>query len=314
MQSLTIDRLSREDGFSLMSDLAAKNSVPYAISAVNPGKPMKFDLAHQFVGGLSVSRVTAGNYSARRGDSLVRQQSEPRVIVQIPEQPVVTEHGGHQIVGTTGSVVAMWSLSAIHTEMTQPASVNAVTVPLDDLALPHRMLRELMGRDLGGSPFAPIITAYLTELVRSDLDEADAHALERPTTDLIRVLLTSAAGDEFTARRPLGDTIGARIMLHLRAHLDDPDLTADAVAARFSISRRYLYIILNRMGVSLGEWVRTERLTLAAATLQDPAQAEATVAQIARRVGFADHSSFSRAFRAAYGVSPTSWRDHPNSG
>lgn len=314
MEILDIARMPRDDGFSLMQDLAAQNSVPYAVSAVDASRPMTFHIAHQSLADLIVTRVRTGNYRASRGDELVRR-SEPRLILQVPDRPVATEQRGHQVTSTPKSIVAMWSLDPLRTEIAAPASIDAITLPLDSVGMPQRMMRDLMGRDLGESPFGAVVARYLSELARADLDGPETEAVATPTVELVRLLLATASGDEGAARRPLGETIGTRILLHLRGRLTDPGLTAESVAAHFSISRRYLYVILERMGVSLGEWVRTERLTRAATELRDPSRREIPVSQIGRGVGFADHSSFTRAFRERFDCTPSEWRTdgHPRS-
>jgi AraC-like DNA-binding protein len=300
--------LAREDGFTTMAELARKNSVPFVISPLNTSRPMTYDWKNQSLGHVRISRVQAGNYRAERTDVLARESSEPRLILQAPEGPVAQEQNGHRVEGVTGSLVLMWSLSALRTEMREPAFVNAIDVPLDAVGLPHRMLRDLVGRDLGSAPLGRAVTAFLRELVHTDLAAPGLESAAAPTMDLVRAVIALASGDDFASRDPLGQTIGTRLMLYLRSHLSDADLTADTVAAKFSISRRYLYVILNKMGVSLGEWVRTERLIAAATALRDPGQTTIPVSNIARRVGFADHSTFSRAFRAEYGCSPSEWR------
>lgn len=314
MATLSIDRMPREEGFTLMRDLAAQNSVPYAVSAVDGSRPITFDIHHQLMSDLVVTRVRTSNYRAVRGDDLVRR-SEPRLILQVTGQPIATEQRGRQVISGPSSVIAMWSLDPLTTDIPAPATIEAITVPLDRVALPQRMVRELMGRDLGASPFGALVAAYLSGLAHADLDDEESDAVASPTIELVRLLLATSSGDESAARRPIGETIGTRIMLYLRNHVGDSDLTAESVAARFSISRRYLYVVLDRMGVSLGEWVRTERLTRAAAALRDPSQRDVAVAQISRTVGFSDHSSFSRAFRDRYGCTPTEWREsgtHPS--
>jgi AraC-like DNA-binding protein len=82
-----------------------------------------------------------------------------------------------------------------------------------------------------------------------------------------------------------------------------------AVAAAHSISERYVYVILGRLGISFGDWIREQRLAGAAETLSNPALELVNVSAIAYQWGFADHAQFSRAFRSAYGISPTQWRN-----
>ena len=94
----------------------------------------------------------------------------------------------------------------------------------------------------------------------------------------------------------------------MRAHLTDPDLSPAAVAVRHHISVRHLHRILNREGIRFGEWVRRRRLEGARRDLIDHARAGTPVAAVARSWGFTDAAHFSKAFRAAYGMSPREWR------
>ena len=72
-------------------------------------------------------------------------------------------------------------------------------------------------------------------------------------------------------------------------------------------SVRYLYKLLSQSGIGLTDWIRTRRLEACRHSLvHEPAST--TIGTIARRHGFSDMSSFSRSFRAEYGVSPREWR------
>ncbi len=99
-----------------------------------------------------------------------------------------------------------------------------------------------------------------------------------------------------------------RIETIVRARLSDSNLDAEAIAAAAGISVRYLHDLFRDEGQPLGQWIRALRLEAARAALADPACRE-TIATVAYRSGFADHSQFSRAFRAAYGSSPRAYRD-----
>jgi AraC-like DNA-binding protein len=74
------------------------------------------------------------------------------------------------------------------------------------------------------------------------------------------------------------------------------------------ISERYAYLILSRSGITLADWVRTQRLAGAARELTRAADREETIADVAYRWGFTDHASFTRAFRRTYGLSPRDYR------
>jgi AraC-like DNA-binding protein len=211
-------------------------------------------------------------------------------------------------------MVPYWSRDALRLQADEPILARSVTVTMEDLGLPYLFLRDVMVRNIGRSPLGPLVGRYLTELTAlPELSQAQAASLAYPTIDLLRALLATASGDEFLSRQPLSQTLGMRIMLHLRTHAGDPELGADKLAAHFGISKRYLYTVLARMNVPLGEWIRTERLNRAARELANPANALVSVAAIARMSGYPDHSSFSRAFKQQYGCTPSEWRRLPES-
>jgi transcriptional regulator GlxA family with amidase domain len=62
-------------------------------------------------------------------------------------------------------------------------------------------------------------------------------------------------------------------------------------------------------GVSLADWIRTRRLDACRQELVTSSTGT-IIAAVARLRGFSNMSSFSRAFRAEYGLSPSEWRDH----
>jgi AraC-like DNA-binding protein len=91
-------------------------------------------------------------------------------------------------------------------------------------------------------------------------------------------------------------------------HLDDPAVSVDAVARRFGVSARYV----GRVFADAGEpppatWLRDERLRRAARLLERTPPP--TVAATAARCGFADVTTFARAFRRRHGVPPGAWRE-----
>jgi AraC-like DNA-binding protein len=102
--------------------------------------------------------------------------------------------------------------------------------------------------------------------------------------------------------------LGERLLAYLRDHPDGAELTAKRIAVAHGISERYVYVVLGRMGVSLGGWIRERRLLMAAATLADADAADVTISAIAYRWGFADHPHFCREFKRRFGMSPSEWR------
>lgn len=97
----------------------------------------------------------------------------------------------------------------------------------------------------------------------------------------------------------------ARVTAHIHDHLAEPlDLAALAVVADLSPFHWHrIYHAL--MGETVAATVRRVRLHRASGYL---AQTTLTVTEVARRCGYPNAQSFTRAFRQTFGQSPQSWR------
>ncbi len=102
--------------------------------------------------------------------------------------------------------------------------------------------------------------------------------------------------------------IRRRITNHIEAHLDDPELSIDAIAAAIGRSRRYLHKAFDREPETLSEMIWRLRLEHCARNLRGVAMADRSITDIAFASGFNSSSHFSRAFRARYGMAPREWR------
>ncbi|GAA2977763.1 hypothetical protein GCM10010519_10910 [Streptomyces lactacystinicus] len=91
-------------------------------------------------------------------------------------------------------------------------------------------------------------------------------------------------------------------------NLYDPDLSPAGIAAANFMSVRFLHKLFQPEGVTVGGWIRAQRLERCRRDLLRPMAGELGVAGIARRWGFVNSSHFSRAFRAAYGMTPRDWQ------
>ncbi|MCQ4349116.1 helix-turn-helix transcriptional regulator [Pseudomonas stutzeri] len=77
---------------------------------------------------------------------------------------------------------------------------------------------------------------------------------------------------------------------------------------------RTLQHMLAKAGESFSQIVMAARLRRARVYLLDPVYADLSIADVAFRCGFLDVSSFYRAFRATYQVTPKSLRNQAGTG
>ncbi|WP_347877211.1 helix-turn-helix domain-containing protein [Streptomyces sp. 8K308] len=106
-----------------------------------------------------------------------------------------------------------------------------------------------------------------------------------------------------------------RRALHLQVcsfierNLGDPGLTPGAIAAAHHISIRTLHRVFEEHGHTIAAHIRAQRLDGARRDLIDLVLAGRPIHAIAVRWGFNGPAAFSRAFRAAYDVTPREYRD-----
>ncbi|MEO3825565.1 helix-turn-helix domain-containing protein [Actinomadura sp. B10D3] len=99
-----------------------------------------------------------------------------------------------------------------------------------------------------------------------------------------------------------------RIEAWIEGRLHDPSLSPASIAAAHHISVRQLYRVFRPSGTTVARHIRARRLENCRRELADPRFGAEPIGAIADRWGMSDAAAFSRAFRAAYGQTPTAYR------
>jgi AraC-like DNA-binding protein len=186
----------------------------------------------------------------------------------------------------------------------------SVKIPLEELALPSGTI----GRARAGIATSPVHGVFLQHLRtlggqvgRLDLGMSNA-LLGTATVALARALISSAADDDRVSRESLADTLLLRVQAYIRAHLTDPRLNAETIAAAHHVSVRHLYKTFAVAELRLEQWIIGLRLEGARGDLARPETRQRTIAAVARHWGFPNASHFTLRFREAYGMTPREWR------
>ncbi|MEV3974637.1 helix-turn-helix domain-containing protein [Streptomyces sp. NPDC050698] len=189
-----------------------------------------------------------------------------------------------------------------------------VDFPKALLPLPPARVRQLLARRLSGREgVGALLTGFLTGLQQQadTLQPLDAPRLGAVLIDLLsawfaQVLEAEDALAPETRRRALT----SRVRAFIRQNLHDPELAPPVIAAAHHISLSYLHRLFQEEtpGETVAAWIRAQRLEGARRDLADPNLDSAPVHTIATRWGLVRASDFTRAFRSAYGMSPTEYR------
>ncbi|MFG3505553.1 helix-turn-helix domain-containing protein [Streptomyces sp. NPDC047821] len=266
------------------------------------------------IGGLPLFSVRNTGFEVHRTERHVRRQrSRPIVAVSLQSRGIHRgEVAGQRLTYGPDDICVFHELTPRVYGWSGDGGSTTMLLDADRLGLPVETV-VAASLNLRASPLHDLVLQHLRGLWRDPGTlEADpgAGALAGATTDLVRALLVSAAHGEGTpaVRSAMDDTLLTRVMAYARRHLTERDLTPERIAAEHAVSVRRLYLTLNEAGISLEQWLITERLKKARRMLASPAHTGLTVAAVAGRCGFASPSHFTRRFRAAYGESPREWR------
>ncbi|MFI1734263.1 AraC family transcriptional regulator [Streptomyces acidicola] len=197
---------------------------------------------------------------------------------------------------------------------TRGEAVDAVTVdvPRARLPLSSDEIDRVIGHRLSGREgVGALLAAFLTTLADNarSFTAADEPRLETVLLDLLAALFANALdGMDSLPAESRRRTLALRIQAFIRDHLHDPDLTPAGIAAAHHISTSYLHRLFQDRETTVSGWIRHLRLERAREQLADPARSHVPVHLVAARAGFEHHPVFTRAFRAAYGMSPREYR------
>jgi AraC-like DNA-binding protein len=263
------------------------------------------------LGDLTVCSGRTSAFKVERTPALARDALEPSIFVnvQLTGSSMVVQ-GDREAVLHPGALV-IYDSTAPYTLLNDTGMTGEFfRIPHSALAMPHNMIRKACAVSLSpGHPLTSLTNDYLHRLAADPaiLTVPNGDLVGHPSIELVRaVIATHLKADKFVAE-PLAATLQLRILEHARDHLNDPDLCAEQIAAAHYISVRYLYKVLAESGISLADWIRTRRLEACRQELERTSNS--IIAAVARRHGFSNMSSFSRAFRTEYGLSPREWRD-----
>ncbi|MEP7312523.1 MAG: helix-turn-helix domain-containing protein [Pseudomonadota bacterium] len=160
--------------------------------------------------------------------------------------------------------------------------------------LASRMLREVWhAADTLLPEVAPRISNLLLELIASSY-------IDMPAARLDQTCLASA--------------LRMRILSHIEQHLGDPDLTPAVIAQAFRITARHLHRVFLQQGDTVAHYILRRRLERTRAALANPLLVGRSLTRICGEQGFKGLAHFSRVFRAAYGMSPSEYREAARAG
>jgi AraC-like DNA-binding protein len=255
------------------------------------------------LGGLAMSRTSAPPVKVARTRGHLRHDPVDHWIISY------CTRGAHSAV-TAGSslevppkVPLLWSLGQefVH-ERTHSDRVH-VYMMRDSFRDIAPLLDAALGSVLD-TPLGHLLGDYVIALERRlpELAEADLSRLSNAVGAMVAAAVAPSAERIAIADRQIDLGRKERVRQTVRRHLRTPTLTPATLSRVVGMSRSNLYRLFENTG-GVARYIQRERLVEAHAVLSDPATAR-SISAIAEDLCFADASSFSRAFKREFGLSP----------
>ncbi|MCX5012963.1 helix-turn-helix domain-containing protein [Streptomyces sp. NBC_00555] len=303
------------DRFEWFNELVASALIPTAIKS-EESADFRAEAAMLDLGVTQVSTFAHSPLSSRRTPALIRRgDPEQYQLALITGGRWWMSHSGGDEEFGVGDMI-LWDTSRPQETVAHPGEGPSRSVilhlPKDVLPLRSGRVDRLLGRRIASdSGMAAVLAGFIASLGEhgSACEPQELRRLGSVAVDLAAACLAhrlDAYGElpaEARAR-----ALRERIDAFIEHNLGDPALTPGLIAAAHGISVRSLHVLFGEEGESVSAAVRRRRLERARADLARPELAGRPVHDIAARWCFTSAPAFSRAFRAAYGLSPTEFR------
>jgi AraC-like DNA-binding protein len=284
--------------------------------------PVKIDPRHDVspsaamscvqIGEMAIRTVVGGDHVYSRSMAEVRAGDPDTLQIGFPVGgSSILVQDGREAVLSAGDMVLYDSSRPFTLVMEERFHWQVFLFPKTVLRRPTSELREITAIRMGGDAgMAGVVQRFLRGVAKDGARlEGDDGALMlgKHAADLAGTLIHSAFGKGWEVQ-DADSVLRERVSLFIQLHHSDPTLRPGMLAVAHSVSLRRLHAAFEGTGHTVMDEVRRLRLELIRADLADHRLRHLTIGQIAASHGSAGLASFSRAFRAAYGMSPSEFR------
>lgn len=312
VENWTLDDVSLQDRESRWSELLSSTHLDMAVrlSSDRPARPFAGSIRRLWIDDLALIDVASDPCRGTRDLSRIKNDGADYIVVLI-------NRAGRESVALDDASATMNPGDALIWDSTLPVKFQ-VWEPLTkrSLMIPRSALEEISGHKSApagmilnrDSPATQLLTGYLDILARSieDLPAAAVGAARNATLNLVMGALQP--GSALESAYSSGPALRAVIGQWIEKNLLRFDLTPSVIALEHAVSVRTVHRVFEQSGDTVGAFIRQRRLARARAELIESPK---SITVLALKWGFSDPSHFTRAFRARYGCSPSSFRAEP---
>lgn len=282
--------------------------IDHALATVFLTEPIHARLKARFIGSMRVIALDASARRSERTSALIARDRHDGISLQLATAGTATGHAaGRAIESKPGTIMLLDFAQPFCVTDQSARTVINLNIPRATLAARMEDVRAVHGRVLDPGAGA-MLAAQMRELPTL-APHMPPYAAAVLCDIVVNLLLLALDHDPSRMPLPSADrrtTLFERAALLVDHRLASSDLTPEWLVAKLNVSRSELYAAFDTVG-GIARFIWRRRLDGAYAALTD-AHDTRRIGEIAFASGFSSEAHFSRAFRNAFGCSPSDAR------
>jgi AraC-like DNA-binding protein len=265
------------------------------------------------LGALILAEISTDRVAFKNTPERIRSRSLDHWMITLVQSGSMVTHTEREQVTTAAGEMQIGSLGRSFTGSYSKSRMLVLFIPRDfsfetsaKLSSPQlAVVRSGLGRLF--SDYLRNVARRLPTLTQDQLPE-----LAVATRSMMLACLSPSADHFDAAEGPIASTLRERARRFIQSRLLDQNLSSECLRRELAVSRTRLYGLFEPFG-GVMHYIQHRRLLEAYAALSDPTD-DRPIFQIAEERFFNDGAQFSRAFKRAFGESPSEVRKHRGAG
>ena len=301
------ESLPQWSAFDAWSEKMSELHLAWALSRPPRGE-FSAAVRYRRLGDLTIADFRGGRFAGRRLERGLEAPAQQMIGVLLNlSGRLVCRYGGEELVLGADQMLVWDSALAYSFDAVEPHHELSVMLPREQVpeALRAIAARTTTVTSAGpGSGLVSVSAEQLKAITRElgGISDAGLQIACQAFFDTLDAALAAPVDHVITSARA---GLLIQVRRYIEDHLDDPGLCASSIAHAHAISVRTLHLLFADTGTTVSRLIRQRRLEVCYRELSR-ARRGRTVTDVAFRWGFADAAHFSRSFKQAFGVTPSS--------
>lgn len=209
---------------------------------------------------------------------------------------------------SAGQYVMLRSGEPYELSCNRPSKAITLHLPVSDVEDRYQLAHLHCAKAFESDPILfPMMASVMRSIgaVPTSARELLCRDLRRQVMELILLLLRTERLQANIEGSASFEGLLVRLIGYIEQNYMNADLSARIAANELGISVSHLHRVFSNYNMTFGSTLRNMRLARSYDILSSSEAMGCNVSEVAFKVGFLDHSHFSRSFKATYGLSPS---------